>query len=156
MTHIEAKSSENWLRYEGNHEIETVVVCNHSFSFIVCFISQPIFIGFCFNMGHFEAIPGGQNLLGSYSNSRMQWLTNSYSNFEFYSYSLDALVRVPWPWVGRQCSRRPLQSVGNTHISASNPKVLNGSIFQSRDLWMIESLIMIMMIALQRRPRKPD
>ena len=47
------------------------------------FISQPIFDGFCFNLGHFEALCGGENSLSSYSNSRTQELTNSYSNFEY-------------------------------------------------------------------------
>ena len=33
----------------------------------------------------------GENLLASYSNFRMQGLTNSYSKFELFEYSLDAL-----------------------------------------------------------------
>ena len=57
MAHIEGKSNENWLIYQANYEIERVVVCYRSSSFMICFISQAIFDGFCFNMGHFEALP---------------------------------------------------------------------------------------------------
>ena len=88
---IHWKLAEIW-RKSRNWKCGGVQSANHSFSFIVCFISQPIFIGFCFNMGHFEALPGGQNSLGWYSNSRKQGLTSLYSKFEFFEYSLDALA----------------------------------------------------------------
>ena len=58
---------------------------------ILVLISHLFLNGFCFTMGHFEAQSCPQNSLGSYSNSRMQGLTSSYSKFEFFEYSLDAL-----------------------------------------------------------------
>ena len=47
-------------------------------------------------MGHLNALENRhQNSSGSYSNSRMQGFTSSYSKFEFFEYSLDALAAIP-------------------------------------------------------------
>ena len=70
------------------------------------FISRPNMDGFPLNMGHLKALKNRQNSSGSYSNSRMQGLTSSYSNFEFYSYSLDALPASPTPALAAlQCGK---------------------------------------------------
>ena len=38
-----------------NWKSDWLIAHYHTFNFVIFFISQPIFNGFCFNMGHFEA-----------------------------------------------------------------------------------------------------
>ena len=57
MSHIEAKSIENWLTYQSEYELMPFPKTYRHADIHVklfWFISQPIINGFCFKMAHFE------------------------------------------------------------------------------------------------------